>query len=87
MQHTDETYGARCGRVRITGHGARKNWASTQLPTVTRKWTSKWRMDAARAPLTKSKRSGHVLTAHARPHMVHAPQPSEWLHALPYADP
>jgi hypothetical protein len=30
--------------------------------------------------------SSHMLTMHARPHMPHAPQPSEWPHALPCAD-
>jgi hypothetical protein len=30
--------------------------------------------------------SSHMLTTHARPHMPHAPQPSEWPHALLCAD-
>jgi hypothetical protein len=30
--------------------------------------------------------SSHMLTTHARPHMPHAPQSSEWPHALSCAD-
>jgi hypothetical protein len=92
MPEAYETYGARCWHVGITGHGARKKLGQH---SVVHDHPSRDQQTAHTNAAPRSSReiqasvlfSGHRLTAHARPHTLHAPQSSEWLQALPCGDP
>jgi hypothetical protein len=81
MKHTPktyETYGAQCQHVGITGHGARKKLGQHSVvhdhPSPDQQTAH---VDSAPRSSRKIQASvlfsGHRLTAHSRPHMLHAP--------------